>query len=300
MDEYEQKLRRESERWGEFAVEGGSRINWLSSPTIQRHINRLISGDEEQGWFKLCSDRFPTELKGGRGLSLGCNYGLLERQIVEAGFCNSFDAYDVSEESIRIAKHDAERAGLNIHYGVADVNNLELPREEYTLAVISMALHHFERLEFILDAIRDALVPGGFFVFNEYVGPTRFQWTDQQLALVNELRSCFPADLLVGINGGPASPVERPDIEKFAEAEPFEAIRSAEIMGLVEERFAIAAKRDYGGTILHMLFNEIIVNFDEERSEHRALINLACKLEEVLMRNGVIPSDFVVVVANPQ
>ncbi len=289
-------LQRVSAGWGKMAA-WTRRQNWLQSPTILRHVNRLTSGDERNSWFDAFLGRhYPPSRYGGEALSIGCNWGPFERQIAAAGVCERMDAYDVSEEAIAIARREAAAANLPIDFHVADCNRLELPERRYSLVLAAMALHHLEALEFVLDQIHDALRDDGFFVFNEFVGPTRFQWTDAQLRVINMLRRELPREMFVTPDGD-FSIVERPTIEFMMADDPSESVRSAEIIPLVEERFEIVERRDYGGTVLCMFFHQVIANFDEENPDHVAFIQLLCNVDETMIRAGVLPSDFTSVVA---
>jgi heme-degrading monooxygenase HmoA len=54
---------------------------------------------------------------------------------------------------------------------------------------------HFVELERIMEQVSQALTPRGLFVLEEFVGPTRFQWTDLQLEAVRLLLAMLPAGL---------------------------------------------------------------------------------------------------------
>jgi SAM-dependent methyltransferase len=91
--------------------------------------------------------------------------------------------------------------------------------------------------------------------------------------------------------------VGRPTIEQMNIGDPSEAIRSAEIVPLVGKYFKIIQRVDFGGTLLHMLLSDIVGNFDPDREEDTAIIKLLCYLERTLIKEGVLPSDFTVIVA---
>jgi SAM-dependent methyltransferase len=290
-------LQRVSDCWADLAEHHADRPSWLNSPTIGRHVNRLIGGDERFSWFDWFQMKYlPESQWGGRGLSLGCNHGLFERQIVKRGICSAMDGYDVSQRSIDIARKAAAEEGLDLHYGVADVNALELPRNRYDLVVAAAAVHHFERLEAVFTRVHEALTPRGFFVFNEYVGPARFQWTDAQLRAINRLRDALPPELRRLPDGSVAPPVAKADLAALIREDPSESVRSDEIVPLAHEHFDVVEQRDYGGTILHMFFHQILANFDETRPEHVALIRMVCAAEQALIEEGILPSDFTVLV----
>jgi len=290
-------LERVSRCWASLAEHHADRPNWLNSPTIVRRVNRRIGGDENRSWFDWFQSRYLPEARwGGRGLSLGCNHGLFERQILKRGICSAMDGYDVSRKSIEIARAAAAAEGLDLHYEVADVNTLALPPGRYDLVVAAAAVHHFERLEHVFAGVHEALTPAGFFVFNEYVGPARFQWTDAQLRAINRLRAALPPELRRLPDGSLAPPVARADLEALVREDPSESVRSDEIVPLARAHFDVVEQRDFGGTILHMFFHEILANFDDARPDHVALIEMVCAAEEVLIEEGILPSDFAVLV----
>ena len=57
----------------------------------------------------------------------------------------------------------------------------EIRKDSYDLVLAEGALHHFTPLHAVYDKIFRALKEGGYLVINDFVGPTRFQWTDRQL-----------------------------------------------------------------------------------------------------------------------
>src|SRR5262249_27031539 len=132
-----------------------------------------------------------------RALSLGCGGGNLERALIQLGAAKTIDAYDASPESIRLAEELAAKENLadRLHYRVADINRIQLPPATYDFVVAKMSLHHFEDLDHVYTQVKRSLKPGGVLMFNEFVGPTRFQWTDRQLEVVNEILRSLPRRL---------------------------------------------------------------------------------------------------------
>jgi hypothetical protein len=81
-------------------------------------------------------------------------------------------------------------------------------------------------------------------------------------------------------------------------SDPSEAIRSAEIIPLLSEYFTILEQKDYGGTILHMLLQNIIANFDHDNYKDKSILSLLILLENILIREKVIDSDFAFLAAS--
>ena len=68
-------------------------------------------------------------------------------------------------------------------------------------------------------------------------------------------------------------------------------------MGLIEERFEIVYRADFGGTLLQFVLSDIAGNFDPADPKDVAMIDLVCLYEKTLIDEGVLPSDFVYLVA---
>ncbi len=293
-----------AEHWGEEArtkAEGEewTGLYWQSHILTQRNINKAIAGDPDENWLHFTKRRFFGK-PAGRGLSLGCGYGVLEREAVKLDIAERFDAFDISPEAVTVARDEAEREGLGdrIDYAAADLNALELQPNRYGAVFAIQSLHHIEALEHLLDQVRASLTSGGLFVVNEYVGPARFQFPDERLQLMNKLLSVIPESHRKNLrNGHVKTDVQRPPEEDVRRLDPSESIRSDEIMGLIEERFEIVYRADFGGTLLQFVLSDIAGNFDPADPRDVALIDLICLYEETLIEHGVLPSDFTYVVA---
>lgn len=293
-----------AEHWGEEArtkAEGEewTGLYWQSYVLTQRNINKAIAGDPGENWLHFTKRRFfkrPAKL----GISLGCGYGVLEREAVKLDIAERFEGYDISPEAVEVARKEAEREGLadRIDYEATDLNAIELEPNRYGAVFAIQSLHHIEALEHLLDQIRASLAPGGLFVVNEYVGPARFQFPDERLPLMNKLLSVLPESHRKSLrNGHVRNQIERPSAKEVARVDPSESIRSDEIMGLIEERFEIVYKADFGGTLLQFVLADIAGNFDPADPRDVALVDLICLYEETLIEQGVLPSDFTYVVA---
>ena len=72
--------------------------------------------------------------------------------------------------------------------------------------------------------------------------------------------------------------------------DPTEGIRSSEIIPVMQEYFKIIERKDFGGSILHLLLNDIAGNFTDPG--HKELIVELIKFEEDLIKSGKLQSDF--------
>lgn len=271
-------------------------LTWQDHPVINEHINTRVSGDPAVNWLDMFARDF-----GGHGfecaLNLGCGFGDLEAHAFSRGLIQRFTSIDVSGKAIAEAKE--RLCGHDVDFRREDINRLRSEPETYDVIFAAASLHHFTELELVLDRVRGNLKPGGFFVFDEYVGPSRFQWRHEQLRIINELLAALQPrhrrDLRSG-RGRRKKRVFMPPLDETSRDSPFEAVRSEEILDMVEERFEIVIKKNYGGAILHPLLDGIAGNFGES-DEDVSLLGRLAGLERELERAGVIGSDFTVVVA---
>ena len=288
-----------SELWGRKAREKQEsdawRIRyWQAHPVTVRHINRLITGGSDESWLAFGKRRFLPD-GGERGLSLGCGSGWVEREGITIGLCQAFDGFDISEEAVGVARSQADEAGLGerIRYRQADLNKLELEPDAYDVVVAAQVLHHIEDLEHLLDQLVAALRPGGVLLVNEYIGPARFQWLDKTEYLMNRILELLPEDKKVNpFNGFVKERIDRAPPEAIIETDPSESIRSDEIVQLLESRFEPVYRADFGGTLLQFLLADIAANFDPNEPMDVVALDLMSLLEEVLIAERVLPSDF--------
>ena len=80
--------------------------------------------------------------------------------------------------------------------------------------------------------------------------------------------------------------------------DPSEAVRSAEIMPVLQTLFDVIEFRPLGGAILQFLLADIAGNFQDEVGEQ--LLENFFRLEDTLMACGDLPSDFAYIVARPR
>jgi SAM-dependent methyltransferase len=237
-----------------------------------------------------------------KALSLGCGGGNLERALIKLEAAKQIDAYDVSTESIRLAKELADREGMGdrIYYEQRDINTLLLPPNTYDFVIIKMALHHFEQLEHLYAQIATTLKAGGVLVFNEFIGPSRFQWTELQLQLMNRLLAALPEkNTWSGWTQGYLKEIARPAVADMIAMDPSESVRSDEIMPKLKDYFEVVEYKPYGGTLLHILLTHVMPTFDLEDPDQKALLRMLFVFEKTLLEHGVIESDFAYVVARP-
>jgi SAM-dependent methyltransferase len=244
------------------------------------------------------SGRLPVDA----ALTIGCGEGALERGLAGHSFAARHDAIDVAPRAVERAAAAARQAGLGqLRYRVADANALELEPASYDVVLGVQAVHHVERLEHLFRQVAIALRPGGLLFLDEFVGPSRFQWTTHQLEVVDGILSSMPRRLRRSLaDGRVRRRARRPTIREVRATDPSEAVRSGEIIAVLTESFEVLELRPYGGTVLHLLLDDLAGNFGPSVPGGPELLAAIADLEWALVSSGDLPSDFAVVVARPR
>jgi len=271
--------------------------HWWDIPEVMERWNLMISGDRETDYFTYLFDR---HLSGNRRLSaltLGCGTGHKELKLVGQYGFGRIDAYDLSRARIEHARENARESGCaaDINYAVADVFTVDFPRGLYDIVIVEQSLHHFSPLETILRKIHDSLKPEGHFVFNEYVGPSRFQWTSTQLGAVNGILRRLPERYRVQWKSGTIKrKVHRPGRLGMMLYDATEAVDSGSILPLVEKTFDVVEVKGYGGNLLQLLFRDIAQNFLSGDGGTQECLSLCFEAEDEFLCRDDVTDDFVV------
>jgi SAM-dependent methyltransferase len=277
------------------------RVSWSGLPQVHLNHNALITGRRDVYWVDWMRDRYFRGGDVGDTLSLGCGAGHLDRIFARRGYrFRSFTGIDVSGEAVARARDLAVETNLApaVTYLAADLNRHELPAGSFDFVYFFQSLHHIEALELALDQCRRALRPGGTLLVNEFVGPSRFQWTDRQLDEANAVFVTLPEELRRDLTrGGVKRRIVRPSVAQMLAYDPSEAVRSAEIEPLLASRFDIFERWNWGGTLNHLVFQDIAGNFQPDHAAHGAIVELLIHHENTLVGEGLLPSDFKVFLA---
>ena len=288
-----------SSRWDdERFVNHLENLVWTSSSIVRRYLHELISGSPTCDWvtwveFKHLAPRLD------RALVVGCGSGWLDRAVAARGRFRSIVACDIAEATIERARTEAARQELHqIEYRTIDLENVDLDGP-YDAIFANDVLHHVTDLEGTFEKLHSALAPEGKLLFNEYVGPNRFQYSDDRMDLVNRYFRLFPDELRREFPDRQISwRRDRMPAEEVIKADPTEAVRSEDVLPIARRVFKIEREYEYGGGLLNPLLYGVVINFDEEQPEHRNLLEVLCGTEARLMACGAIPSDFAVMVAS--
>lgn len=158
-------------------------------------------------------------------------------------------------------------------------------------------LNHFGHLGEIMRLIARALRPGGLLIMDEYVGPSRFQWTSTRLRAANALLAALPEPHRILPDGRIKRRVVRPSRLAMRLDNPSEAAESSDLMPALHRRFTILEEHPYG-SILHLALRGIACNFLAGDPDTARAVQACLTAEErALPRLG---ADFVCAVCSPR
>lgn len=230
--------------WDENREKSKDPEYWMAHPLCRQAINRRVSGNIHEwplDWLKRTRAPRPFE----RGVSWGCGLGAFERAAIRTGIVRAVDAFDISPKSLEDARREAEREGIaGIQYRLGNFDDPRLDSGRYDVVFFHASLHHVRRLERLFRRIRRALPPGGAVYVDEYVGPSRDDWTMDRLAAAQELLDAIPDS--AKLERRIALPIEQND--------PSEAIRSGAIASFLRQHFEVVEWRPYGGQLAALVF----------------------------------------------
>lgn len=243
------------------------RTRWWMSPTIIRHINQTICGEPLDGW-NAGALKMLRQYAGKLdiALSVGCGEAVKEMALLENNFIKKFICFELSEVRIREGKRIAERKGLQdrIVFINKDFFETKCVREQYDLIFWDNSLHHMLDVFYAIKKLYEILKPGGIFFCNDFVGKTKFQWSDMELAIVNGVRVSLD-DNIFKRDDGKRYPklIYRPSIEFMDKTDPSEAADSASIIPAVQKIFRKRRIIPTGGLIYHLCLSGILSNIEE-------------------------------------
>ncbi len=278
-----------------------SRSSYWFSKKILRHINNLAYGkiferkNENDANILNAAQYFLLKEKisslGKKSLalalSIGCGSAEKEMYLLQQNIVDVFHCFELSKERIEQAKNEARRLELlhRIEFHHCDFFTSAFNKEEsYDFVFWDGALHHMQNTKEAVQISYKILKKHGIFYCNDYIGPSYYQWSDSELAIVNSVLAKLPEKIFENPNGGRfPSKVWRPTIEQMKAADPTEAVDSGHIKEAILESFTHLYYKDLGGLLYLLALNNILVNIEEESP----ILDYILKLDEHTISLGL-------------
>lgn len=254
------------------------RLRWWESPTIIRHVNHTICGEYIDGWnagaVRLLQNR-RGEYK--TAISIGCGEGTKEMMMLESNLVQKFVCFELAKERIIKGRKLAEKKGLQdrIMFFNEDFFISKYSEQNYDMVFWDNSLHHMMDAYKAVKKSYEILNSGGVFFCNDFVGKSKFQWSDMELAIVNGIRMSLDEKLFQKSNGGSYKRmVSRPSMDSMNRSDPSEAADSDSIIPAIRAVFANPTIIPTGGLVYHLCLNGILSNIEEESDLLKHLLDM--------------------------
>lgn len=276
------------------------RSRWWESPVIIEHVNRLVCG--ENGLFALSAGltRVVKRRSEGRsyeqGVSVGCGVGRKEMELIKAGLVRRFDLYNLSDERIRLGRELAHEWGLEEVVVFRNENAFENTKPASVDFVHwNNSLHHMLDVEAAVSWSLTVLRPGGLFYMDDFVGPARFQWSEDSLQLASRIRNLLPKTYLRNARYGKrphSTRIGRSSLEFMLANDPSEAAQSNLILGAVRRCFPKAEITLTGGLVCNLVLADILHNFQENDEVDLALLKFLLLMDELSIQKPGLDNHY--------
>lgn len=277
--------------------------DWGDHPEVLACVYEKAFGDPSRDFLTYLSSQFPA-LQAADSLSICCGDGGFERALLRAGLSRTIVGQEIAagriEQGIRLARDAGLEAALT--FMSEDVNSIRLEPRRFDAVFAKAALHHIQNLEHALPSLANSLKPDGLLITIDFFGPTRFQWTREQLVWAERAwQTLVPQELHLESDGSAHSPILPPDPLALARLDPSEAVRSGELYELFLRHFDPIVDIPLGGTLLNLvLWGDRVNLFRPDEPSHCEAIRAIHRLESDLISKGVLASDFRFIVAAPR
>lgn len=259
-------------RWNKVINAG--RVNWWSSAKCERYYNENVCGRPVSGGSAGCrmalTERFPGRVFQ-RGVSIGCGVGGKERALMLDGIVERFDLWEISDARAAQGTAALSADGLSNRASYHIGNAFDRPAEPiYDLVHWDHSLHHMPDVRAALSWSREALVPGGAIIINDYVGPNRLQWTRADVQAANTLLDHIHEECGMDFPRVPYSNLLT--WLRIRVKDPSEAPQSEEIAAACNDLLDGFRLRPIGGRLLNILGGVIVPACDDADPAIDALI----------------------------
>jgi ubiquinone/menaquinone biosynthesis C-methylase UbiE len=222
--------------------------------------------------------------------------------LLKSGLVEHITVYELSSQRIAAGRKAALKQGLaaRIEFVEADAFKVDIADGQFDLVHWNNALHHMFDVDQAVAWSHRVLSTDGLFFMDDYVGPNRFQWSDETLALATRVRENLPPQYLQRAQpDAPPVPVQvgRPSIRRIVNEDPSEAPDSERILTAVKKHFPNALIIPTGGAVYNLALTHTLHHFDPKQPAEEALLRNLMLIDEMAVRNTRVESHYAVALA---
>lgn len=241
---------------------------WNQHPMVRRRWNEFITGDKDLRYEEYLSQKY---FRGKRLKILGIGSGVCSHELFIAQLNPNCEVtcIDFSDKLLGEAKQTAEEKKItNIKFVAEDIYKVSLPQNYYDVVFFHSSLHHFDNLFSFLRMVKGVLVENGLLVINEYVGPTRLQYSKEQIDAINSglktlpdsYKKIYKSNLIKKHYYGSG-------VLRMYLSDPSECVDSSNILPAARHYFRAIEEKRIGGNILMPLLKDIVHNFSNPEGD---------------------------------
>lgn len=271
-------------KWDKQAKPASVRSNYWQFPEICGHLNTRICGKALPGVSDGTRERLKSMGPFPLAVSVGCGRATKEAALLADGVVDKFVLYDLSPARLEEAARLLEKRGVRDRAELVCADAFATPVEaRYDLVYWASSLHHMPDVHAALEWSRNVLRPGGMLSVWEYVGPTRWQFSDEHLRLMNAFRAALPKDIR------PKNPVQRRSVSEMIARDPSEAADSAEILPALEVQFPGAEVIMLGGGLYSHGLAGILAKLEPK---HAWVFDMIMAMDAAMTDHQVVAAAF--------
>ncbi|MFL0671121.1 MAG: class I SAM-dependent methyltransferase [Erythrobacter sp.] len=221
-------------------------------------------------------------------LSIGCGTAHKELKFVENGIVEHFTLVELVPELLNSAKTSFSKAGLNnnVYFIEGDYKD-HLQNKTFDLVYFDNSLHHLDHIDSTIADMVGMLNPNGFFLMDDFVGPTYNQFSDEVHDYAQHVRRLLPASFF-------EDPEDRRilfdlpkiPVQAYLDTDPSEAIDSASILPSIAKHMPEVEIIPTGGLIYYLAAREIFDKLAQYPDRDDAIIRLLFELDRVLVKSN--------------
>jgi ubiquinone/menaquinone biosynthesis C-methylase UbiE len=289
-----------------------NRAEWMSHPVVQRYRRDMMGSISEIDWLR---DGWLQGRLVQRAIGIGAGHGVFELGLLRTAQIETFDLYDLSDESLAQARRAAEESGVSerVSTHTEDINVVDFGENSCDLVTFYSSLHHVTELDAVVAKMARSLRGDGVLYACEYVGPNRFQWGETEMDIVEKFYRSLdrrlrfnwppkPRTLRARLRGTPTAPAilpfPFPDAAEIVRGDPTEAVHSEEIVPTLNRHFGKVHVAPMGGALALPLWPALNHDWLFETKNGVRFVECLIDLDRALTVSGMLPTYFAQIVAS--